>query len=76
MKILGMCINKKVVASVAVAGLGIWWLAPAAIAAALPLLILAICPLSMLFMMKAMNMAGQQQGQQSQETSAPPAAGT
>lgn len=57
-----MCINKKVLAGLVVAALGIWWLAPDAIGAALPLLILALCPLSMLFMMKSMNnMQGQQQ---------------
>jgi hypothetical protein len=55
MKVFGMCIDKRaVVAVVAVAGL-LWWLAPGAVAAALPLLLFAICPLSMLFMMKAMN---------------------
>ncbi|MGH3666395.1 MAG: DUF2933 domain-containing protein [Egibacteraceae bacterium] len=39
----------------AVAGAAIWVSAPQWIGAALPLLIVAICPLSMLFMMKAMN---------------------
>lgn len=67
-----MCINKKAVAGLTVVGLGIWWLAPGAIGAALPFLLLAICPLSMLFMMKAMNkMNGQQQGQHTPQTSAP-----
>lgn len=62
MKVFGMCINKKVLAGLVVAALGIWWLAPDTIGAALPLLILALCPLSMLFMMKSMNnMQGQQQ---------------
>lgn len=72
MKVFGMCFNMKVVAGLAVVGLGVWWLAPGAVAAALPLLLLAICPLSMLFMMKAMNnMNGQQQGQHTPQTSAP-----
>lgn len=63
MKLFGMCIDKRVVGGVA-AGAGLlWWLAPGAFAAALPLLIFAICPLSMLLMMKAMN----QMGGQSQE---------
>lgn len=65
MKVFGMCINKKVVAGLAVVGLGVWWLAPGAIGAALPFLLIAICPLSMLVMMKAMNgMNGPQHGQQ------------
>ncbi len=70
-----MCINKKVVGGLAIVGLGIWWLAPGAIAAALPLLLIAICPLSMLFMMKAMGgMNGQRQGQSTATTaSAEPA---
>lgn len=80
MKVLGMCIDKKVVGGLAVVGLGIWWLAPGAIAAALPFLLLAICPLSMLFMMKAMNgMNGQQptiqaNGDAAQQTAPVPAA--
>lgn len=55
MKVFGMCINKNVVAGLAVVGLGIWWMAPEAIGAALPFLLIAICPLSMVLMMKAMN---------------------
>lgn len=75
MKIFGMCINKNVVAGLAVVALGIWWMAPEAIGAALPFLLLAICPLSMLFMMKAMNnMGGQQQAQQTGDASAQPPA--
>ncbi|MBW3577402.1 MAG: DUF2933 domain-containing protein [Actinobacteria bacterium] len=59
-----MCINKKVVAGLAAVGLGIWWLAPGAIGAAMPLLLIAICPLSMVFMMKAMGgMNGQHHAQ-------------
>ncbi|MDP8930602.1 MAG: DUF2933 domain-containing protein [Actinomycetota bacterium] len=61
---LGMCINKKVVAGLAAVGFGIWWLAPGVIGAALPLLLLALCPLSMLLMMKAMgSMNGQPQAE-------------
>ena len=58
MKLFGMCIDKRVVAGVITAGVLLWWLAPGAFAAALPLLIFAICPLSMLLMMKAMNQMG------------------
>ena len=50
-----MCINKKVVAGLAVAGLAIFAFAPDLIGAALPFLIIAICPLSMLVMMRAMS---------------------
>lgn len=63
MKLFGMCIDKRVVGGAAVGAGLLWWLAPGAFAAALPLLIFAVCPLSMLLMMKAMN----QMGGQSQE---------
>ncbi|MDP8978488.1 MAG: DUF2933 domain-containing protein [Actinomycetota bacterium] len=61
--------NRKALMVLAVAGVAIWVFAPQWIGAALPLLIVAICPLSMLFMMKAMNSgngaAGEQRGGQS-----------
>lgn len=60
---LKCCLNWKVIAGIAVVGLGLWTLAPGLLSAALPLLVLAICPLSMLVMMKAMN------GQQGRSTS-------
>lgn len=72
MKLFGMCIDKRVVVGVVAAGAMLWWLAPGAFGAALPFLIFAICPLSMLFMMKAMNQMG---GQQAPGASQPPAAG-
>lgn len=50
-----MCINKKVVASLAIVALGIYLFAPSLVAAALPLLILAACPLSMVLMMRMMS---------------------
>lgn len=50
-----MCLNKKVIAGVAVAAVAVWLLAPNLIGAALPLLVLAVCPLSMIVMMKAMS---------------------
>lgn len=50
-----MCINKRVVAGLAFAGLAIFAFAPNLISAALPLLILAVCPLSMLVMMRVMS---------------------
>ena len=52
---MGMCLNKKVIAGLAAIGVGVLLFAPNAIGALLPLLILAVCPLSMLFMMRAMS---------------------
>lgn len=55
MKSGGMCVNWKVVAGLAAVGLGIWLVAPNLVGPALPLLILAACPLSMLFMARGMQ---------------------
>ena len=52
---MGMCINKKVVAGLAAAGVAVFLLAPDLIGAAAPFLVLAICPLSMVVMMWAMR---------------------
>lgn len=49
------CFNWKIVGALAAAGLGLWAIAPGLAAAALPLLVLAACPLSMLLMMRAMD---------------------
>lgn len=54
MKMFKMCLNPKVMAGLAAAGIAIWMFAPGWFAAALPILFLAICPLSMLLMMKMM----------------------
>lgn len=51
----GFCINWKVVAGLAAVGLGIWLFAPGVVSAALPLLIFAVCPLSMVLMMRGMQ---------------------
>ncbi len=59
MKALKMCLNWKVLAGVAAVGAGLLIFAPGLAAAALPFLVLAICPLSMIFMMGAMNGMGQ-----------------
>ena len=59
MKMFGMCINKGVVAGVAGVGLLVWVLAPGALVTALPFLLIAICPLSMVVMMKMMTSDGQ-----------------
>ena len=54
-KMLRMCLNWKVIGGLSVVGLGIWLVAPNLIAAAIPLLLIAVCPVSMLLMMKAMG---------------------
>lgn len=55
MQHLKHCLNPKVIAGLAVAAVGVWVFAPGAFAAALPLLVLAICPLSMVGMMYMMR---------------------
>jgi hypothetical protein len=55
MKVLNMCLNWKVFAGLAAVGVGIYVVAPNLAAAALPFLILAICPLLMLLIMRSMQ---------------------
>jgi uncharacterized membrane protein len=55
MKMLKMCLNWKVLVGLVAVGLAIYAVAPDMVVAALPILLLALCPLSMLFMMKAMH---------------------
>lgn len=55
MRMLKMCLNWKVLAGLAVLGAGLYAVAPNLAVAALPILLLAVCPLSMLFMMKGMH---------------------
>ena len=50
-----LCFNWKVLVGLAAVGLGVWLVAPDLIGAALPLLLLAACPLSMLVMMRGMQ---------------------
>ena len=50
-----MSLNMKVVAGLAAVGLAVYLVAPNVAYAALPLLILAACPLSMVIMMKMMS---------------------
>jgi hypothetical protein len=50
-----ICLNWKVVAGLAVVGLGIWAVAPGLVWAALPVLVVLACPLSMLLMMRGMG---------------------
>ena len=58
MNALKMCLNWKVMAGLAAVGVGLFVFAPGLALAALPFLVLAICPLSMVFMMGAMNNMG------------------
>src|SRR5712691_2017407 len=53
--VLGMCFDPRVLGGLAVVGLGIWIVAPQLIAPALPILLLLVCPLSMLFMARMMG---------------------
>jgi hypothetical protein len=55
MKMLKMCLNWKVLVGLGAVGLAIYLVAPEMVVAALPILLLAACPLSMLVMMKAMH---------------------
>ena len=52
------CLNWKVIAALAATGLGLYAVAPRLAAGAMPLLVLAACPLSMLLMMRAMGSMG------------------
>lgn len=45
--VLGMCLNPRVLAGIGVAIVAIWVFAPQFLLAALPLLLLAVCPISM-----------------------------
>lgn len=54
MKMGGMCFNWKVLAGLAAVGVGIYVFAPDMVVGALPLLLLAACPLSMLLMGRGM----------------------
>jgi len=59
-KMFGMCLDWKVLAGLAIVGLAIWVVAPKFLLGAIPLLIVAACPLSMLFMMRGMRSGGSQ----------------
>lgn len=52
---LRKCLNWKVLAGLAAVGLAVWVLAPGLAAGAIPLLIVLVCPLSMLLMMRGMH---------------------
>lgn len=72
-KVLRMCVNWKVLGGLAATGLLIWLVAPGLFRAAAPLLLVAICPLSMLFMMRAMGREANGSGRASEGGEAPPA---
>lgn len=55
MQYLRMCLNLKVLAVLGLAAIGIWAVAPNAFLAALPVLLIAACPLSMVVMMWGMS---------------------
>lgn len=55
MKTLKMCLNWKVMVGLMAAGVGLYFLAPELALAALPILVLAACPLSMMLMMWSMR---------------------
>lgn len=55
MKSLRMCLNWKVLLALAGVAAAVWVVAPNALVKAVPLLLLAACPLSMLLMMLVMN---------------------
>jgi hypothetical protein len=54
-RVAGLCFDWRIVVGLAALGLGVIVVAPGLAAAAIPLLIVAACPLSMLFMMRGMN---------------------
>ncbi len=60
MEMLRMCLNKKVLLALGAVAVGVLLFAPRLFGAALPILLLAVCPLSMLLMMKAMSGGGEQ----------------
>ena len=72
MQMLRMCLDWKVLIGLAVIGVGSYVVAPGLADAALPILLLAICPLSMLIMMKAMQRYERHDVQQTREAGPDP----
>src|SRR5713226_7599507 len=60
--LLGMCFDWRVLTGLAAVGVGIWLVAPQLIAPALPILVVLICPLSMLLMARMMATSSAQSG--------------
>ena len=67
MNILRACLDWRVVSGIAALGIAVYLINPAMLAAAFPLMLIAVCPLSMLLMMRAMA------GQPAQPTASDPA---
>lgn len=65
-KLLRACLNWKVIAGVTLVGVGVWAVAPNLLVAALPILLIAVCPLSMVLMMRSMQ--GEQHGASAQRS--------
>lgn len=57
---IGMCLNPKVVLSLAAVWVGVWLLAPSIMWTVLPALVVLVCPLSMLVMMLGMRVQERQ----------------
>ncbi|MDQ2911920.1 MAG: DUF3375 domain-containing protein [Chloroflexota bacterium] len=53
--LLGMCFDPRVLGGLALVGVGIWLVAPQLVAPALPILVILVCPLSMLLMARMMG---------------------
>jgi hypothetical protein len=53
-----MCFNRKVLIGLGVVALGVLAFAPQSFSRVLPLLVVAACPLSMVFMMRGMSGSG------------------
>ena len=53
-----MCINWRIVGALSLVALAVFAVAPNLLGSALPILVLAACPLSMLLMMRAMRGGG------------------
>ncbi len=51
LKMLSCCLNWKVIGTLAVAALAVWLIAPTLVAGLVPVLLVLVCPLSMLMMM-------------------------
>jgi len=65
-KLLRACLNWKVIGALLVVGVGVWAVAPKLLIGVLPILLIAVCPLSMMLMMRSMQ--GDHQGASARRT--------